>query len=259
MKYVFDSAIVLLIIFILAPIFVVVVVSFGAREVVEFPPTVWSLHWYSYALSQPIFVNSALHSALVAVLATLISTPIGIGAAMAIVRCDFPGKAFLQATLLAPLFVPAVVTSLALLLALSNIGLHAVLTRLVAAHVLIVLPYLIRTVLASLARLDLTVEDAASTLGASPIRVFLYVTLPLIRGGLIAGILFALIISFDNVSVSLFLTTARTNTLPIAILNYVEYNFDPSIAAISTMLIITTAFAAFGIERTAGLRSVTRA
>jgi putative spermidine/putrescine transport system permease protein len=256
MKYAFGTVIAFLIAFILAPILVVVLVSFGAREVPEFPPTIWSLRWYGYALLQPVFVDSALNSAWVALIATAISTPIALGAAMAIVRCDFPGKAILQAALLAPLFVPAIVTSLSLLLALSSIGFRVVSTRLVAAHVLIVLPYLVRTVLASLTRLDLTLEEAARTLGASSARTFLHITLPLIRPGLMAGILFALIISFDNVSVSLFLTTARTTTLPIAILNYVEYNFDPSIAAISTMLIAVTAFAAVAIERTVGLRSV---
>src|SRR6185503_17135491 len=127
---------------------------------------------------------------------------------------------------------------------------------LVLAHTLIVLPYLVRTVLASLVQLDITLEEAGRTLGASAFKTFLYVTLPLIRPGLMAGILFAFIISFDNVSISLFMTTSRTTTLPIAVLNYVEYNFDPSIAAISTMLILATAIAAVVIERTVGLRSI---
>ncbi len=256
MKYAFGLVIALLIGFILAPILVVVIVSFGAREIPEFPPTTWSLHWYGYALSQPVFVGSALNSAWVALTATLISAPIALGAAMAIVRCDFPGKNIIQTALLAPLFVPAIVTSLALLLTFSSIGFRGVSVRLVAAHTLIVLPYLVRTILASLTRLEITVEEAARTLGASPAQTFLRITLPLIRPGLMAGILFALIISFDNVSVSLFLTTARTTTLPIAILNYVEYNFDPSIAAISTLLIVATAAAAIVMERTVGLRSV---
>jgi putative spermidine/putrescine transport system permease protein len=258
MRFLYGATIGSLILFILTPIVVVVVVSFGAGQVMEFPPTKWSLHWYAYALSQPAFVNSAINSAFVAALATAIALPISLSAAIGIVRHDFPGKTILQAVLLAPLFVPAVVTSLALLLALSRIEIRVASTRLVAAHVLIVLPYLIRTIVASLTRLDVNLEDAARTLGASQFRVLLHITLPLIRAGLIAGVLFALIISFDNVSVSLFLTTPRTNTLPIAILNYVEYNFDPSIAAISTMLIAVTAAVALFMERTVGLRSVAK-
>lgn len=255
MKIAFNTAIALLIAFIVAPLLIVILVSFSGREIPEFPPSTWSLRWYGHALSEPVFVTSAINSAWLAVTATCISTPIALGAAMAIVRGQFPGKNLLQAALLSPLFVPAIVTSLAILLAFS-VGLRTVTLRLVAAHVLITLPYLVRTILASLTRLDMTVEEAARTLGASPIRTFWYVTLPLIRPGLTAGMLFAAIVSFDNVSVSLFLTTARTNTLPIATLNYVEYNFDPSIAAISTMLIAVTAAAALIVERTVGLRSV---
>ena len=96
----------------------------------------------------------------------------------------------------------------------------------------------------------------ARTLGASALRCFVLVTLPLVRPGVVAGMLFAFIVSFDNVSLSLFLTNARTNTLPIAILNYVEYNFDPSVAAISTMLVAFSLGAALLVERLVGLRRV---
>ena len=109
-------------------------------------------------------------------------------------------------------------------------------------------------IMASLARLDPVAEEAAMTLGASRLRAFLHVTLPLLLPGLVAGAVFAFIVSFDNVSVSLFLTTARTSTLPIAILGYVEFNFDPSIAAISTLLIVASLAAAILVERAVGLR-----
>jgi putative spermidine/putrescine transport system permease protein len=135
-------------------------------------------------------------------------------------------------------------------------GVRDVGARLVGAHVLITFPYMVRTILASLARLDPAVEEAARTLGASALRCFVLVTLPLVRPGVVAGMLFAFIVSFDNVSLSLFLTNARTNTLPIAILNYVEYNFDPSVAAISTMLVAFSLGAALLVERLVGLRRV---
>jgi putative spermidine/putrescine transport system permease protein len=122
--------------------------------------------------------------------------------------------------------------------------------------VLVTFPYLVRTIMASLARFDQSLEEAARTLGAHPLRGFMLVTLPLIRPGVIAGMLFALIVSFDNVSVSLFLTSARSNTLPLAILNYVEYNFDPSVAAISTMLVVVSLTAAVLMERAVCLRRV---
>ncbi|MFZ4532737.1 MAG: ABC transporter permease subunit, partial [Alsobacter sp.] len=137
-----------------------------------------------------------------------------------------------------------------------GIGIRDVGFRLVAAHVLVTMPYLVRTLIASLTRFDMVLEEAARTLGASPLTTFFVITLPLIRPGLIAGVLFALVVSFDNVSVSLFLTSARTNTLPLAILNYVEYNYDPSIAALSTMLIAVSLGAALLLERLVGLRRV---
>jgi putative spermidine/putrescine transport system permease protein len=246
----------LLVLFIVAPIIVVVIASFSAKEVPEFPPSAWSLRWYGFALSQQIFVRSAINSAWLATVATALATPVALGAALAIVRCRFPGRDALQSFLLAPLFVPAIVISLAILLAFAGLGIRDIGLRLVGAHVLITFPYLVRTIIASLARIDTMLEEAARTLGASPWRTFRHVTLPLVMPGVIAGMLFAFIVSFDNVSVSLFLTTARTNTLPLAILNYVEYNFDPSIAAISTMLITLSLAAAILLERMVGLRRV---
>jgi putative spermidine/putrescine transport system permease protein len=256
MTHLFHLIVVLLAAFILAPIAIVVIASVSAGEVPEFPPRGVSLRWYGHALAQPLFVNSALNSLWLALVATTLATPIALAAALAIVRGRFPGRDAIQSFLLAPLFVPAIVTSLAILLAFASFGVRDVGLRLVGAHVLITFPYLVRTIVASLARVDTVYEEAARTLGASPWHSFRLVTLPLVRPGVIAGTLFAFIVSFDNVSVSLFLTTARTNTLPLAILNYVEYNFDPSIAAISTILIVISLGAALLLERLVGLRRV---
>ena len=242
--------------FVLAPTVVVVGSSFSGGTLPQFPPRELSLRWYEHALSQSVFTDAAWNSLWLAGISTAIATPIALAAALAIVRCEFPGKNLLQAMLLAPLFVPAIVISLAILLALTRLGIRDVGFRLVAAHVLVTMPYLVRTLIASLTRFDMALEEAARTLGATPLTTFFVITLPLIRPGLIAGVLFALVVSFDNVSVSLFLTSARTNTLPLAILNYVEYNYDPSIAALSTMLIAVSLGAALLLERLVGLRRV---
>ena len=240
--------------FILAPVIVVVIASFGASEVTEFPPRALTLKWYGHALSQQIFVDAAWNSAWLALAATALATPIALAAALAIVRYRFPGKDLVQSFLLAPLVVPAIVTSLAILLSFSAIGVRDVPSRLIGAHVLVVMPYLVRTIIASLAQLDPMLEECARTLGATGLKAFWHVTLPLIRSGLIAGVLFAFILSFDNVSVSLFLTNVRTNTLPLAMLNYVEYNFDPSIAAIASMLVFFSLGSAVLLERLVGLK-----
>lgn len=256
MKHAFPALIFVLAAFILAPIVVVVLSSLTANEIPEFPPSSWSLRWYGYALSQSIFVDSAINSLVLAISATAIGMPLALLSALALVRCEFRGRDVIQTILLAPLFVPAVVVSLAILITMSRFGLREVTLRLVAAHVLITLPYLVRAMMASLTRLDPMLEEAARTLGASPLRSFWHVTLPLIRSGVLAGMLFALLVSFDNVSMSLFLTTARSNTLPLAVMNYVEYNFDPSIAAISTMLVLFSLATALVLERAVGVRSV---
>lgn len=242
--------------FILAPIVVVVAVSLTDSPIPEFPPRGLTLRWYAHALSEDVFTTSALNSLWLATLATAIATPLALAAAYGLVRGRFRGRDAIQTLLLAPLVVPSLVIGLAILLAFSGMGVRDVGARLVGAHVLITFPYMVRTILASLARLDPAVEEAARTLGASALRCFVLVTLPLVRPGVVAGMLFAFIVSFDNVSLSLFLTNARTNTLPIAILNYVEYNFDPSVAAISTMLVAFSLGAALLVERLFGLRRV---
>jgi putative spermidine/putrescine transport system permease protein len=242
--------------FILAPIVVVVAVSLTDSPIPEFPPRGLTLRWYAHALSEDVFTTSALNSLWLATLATAIATPLALAAAYGLERGRFRGRDAIQTLLLAPLVVPSLVIGLAILLAFSGMGVRDVGARLVGAHVLITFPYMVRTILASLARLDPAVEEAARTLGASALRCFVLVTLPLVRPGVVAGMLFAFIVSFDNVSLSLFLTNARTNTLPIAILNYVEYNFDPSVAAISTMLVAFSLGAALLVERLVGLRRV---
>jgi putative spermidine/putrescine transport system permease protein len=242
--------------FILAPIVVVVAVSLTDSPIPEFPPRGLTLRWYAHALSEDVFTTSALNSLWLATLATAIATPLALAAAYGLVRGRFRGRDAIQTLLLAPLVVPSLVIGLAILLAFSGMGVRDVGARLVGAHVLITFPYMVRTILASLARLDPAMEEAARTLGASALRCFVLVTLPLVRPGVVAGMLFAFIVSFDNVSLSLFLTNARTNTLPIAILNYVEYNFDPSVAAISTMLVAFSLGAALLVERLVGLRRV---
>ena len=242
--------------FILAPIVVVVAVSLTDSPIPEFPPRGLTLRWYAHALSEDVFTTSALNSLWLATLATAIATPLALAAAYGLVRGRFRGRDAIQTLLLAPLVVPSLVIGLAILLAFSGMGVRDAGARLVGAHVLITFPYMVRTILASLARLDPAVEEAARTLGASALRCFVLVTLPLVRPGVVAGMLFAFIVSFDNVSLSLFLTNARTNTLPIAILNYVEYNFDPSVAAISTMLVAFSLGAALLVERLVGLRRV---
>jgi putative spermidine/putrescine transport system permease protein len=240
--------------FIAAPVFVVVVTSFGRSAMLEFPPSAWSLQWYGRALGRAEFQSAAFNSLWIAIVTTLIATPIAVAAAVAIVRGRFPGRDAIQVFLMAPLVVPSIVTGLAILIFAAAIGVRVVEERLVAAHVLITFPYLVRTIVASLSRVDPLAEEAARTLGANAFRAFWHVTLPALFPGLVAGMTFAFIVSFDNVSISLFLASARTTTLPLSILSYVETNLDPSVAAVSTLLVALSLITALVLERLVGLR-----
>ena len=240
--------------FLLAPLVCVVLVSFNAEPVQTFPPQGWSLRWYAHVLDVDSFRSGALSSLVLAAGAALLATPLGLAAALGLHRSDWRGKAALESVLLAPLIVPGIVIGISLLIALAAIDVREAPLRLLVAHTVAILPYSVRTVLASLARLDPALEEAAETLGASGVAAFRHVTFPLIRPGVLAGLLFGLILSFDDVSVSLFLVDARTTTLPIAIMSYLEYSFDPSVAAISTMLVVATLVAALVLERLLGLQ-----
>lgn len=240
--------------FLAAPLIVAIGSSLTPSSVPEFPPSGLSFKWYQHVLEQAVFVQAAWHSLQLAALSTLINLPIALCAALALVRGRIPGHATIQTVLMSPLIVPAVVTGIAVLLAFAQAGWRDPFSRLLLAHLVITLPYLVRTIIASLSRLDIHCEEAAATLGASPLSVLVFVTMPQLTPGIIAGALFAFIISFDNVSVSLFLASAKFNTLPIAVLAYVEHNLDPSIAALSTLLILITVALTLVIERIAGLR-----
>lgn len=250
----FKCAVAAIIIFLLAPLVFVIIVSFTAGTVPSFPPDGLSLRWYGQALSSELFQRGVMTSLWLALVTTAIATPIGTIAAVGIARGNFAGREALQTFLLAPLVVPSIVIGIAILVASVGLGIRDAALRLIVGHVVIVLPYSIRTVLASLNRGDVALEEAARTLGANEARVFYHVTLPLCRPGIIAGMILAFIISFDDVAVSLFLVDAKNTTLPIAILAYLEYNFDPSISAISALLIFVTLAGAILIEKVFGIR-----
>lgn len=250
----FRALVWLLYAFLLAPLVCVVIVSFNSEAVQSFPPTGWSLRWYAAALQNAGFMGSAATSALLAAAATVIATPIAVLAAIALWSSSWRAKPALEAFFVAPMIVPGLVTGISLLVALAAADLRDAPTRLLFGHILIVMPYVIRTTLASLAQINPSLKEAAETLGASPWRVFAEVILPLIRPGVVAGMLFGFILSFDDVNVSLFLVDARTTTLPISIMSYLQYSFDPSVAAISSLLIAITFTLAVALERWFGLK-----
>ena len=241
-------------VFLLAPLLLVIIASLGTEAVQTFPPRGLTLHWYAHALSQPSFVAGLRFSLVLAGLATAIATPLGVAAAFGIQRGRFPGRNALQALLLAPLLVPGIVIGIALLVGFTALDLGSAPERLLFGHALIILPYSTRTTLAALTRLDPSLEEASLLFGASRIRTLWHVVLPSIALGIVAGAVFGFILSFDEAAVSLFLIDVDTVTLPVAIMSYLEYSVDPSVAALSSLMIIVTLGLTVVMERLFGLK-----
>ena len=155
--------------------------------------------------------------------------------------------------LTSPLILPGIVVALALLQLYAQLGVTPSEASLVAGHVVVALPYAVRTMHAAFATYDTTLDDAAATLGARPLRTFFRVTLPVIKPSLVAGGVFTFAISFSNIMVSVFLIGPGTTTLPVRMYNYIEFSNDPTIAAISTVVVLATFLAVWILHRTVGL------
>ncbi len=246
-------------VFILAPILIVIAVSFSADNFIVFPPTGWSTRWYGALLTNASLLAAFRVSAALAALVTLLALACGIPAAFLIARHEFRGRKALFAFFTAPLLLPTLVLALALLLAFHPWGLVATLPGLVLAHLTVTLPFVIRILTTAFANLTPDVEDAAATLGAPPWQVFRRVTLPLVTPGLIAATALAFLLSFDETVISLFISGPRLETLPVAVYHYVERRTDPAIAALSTLMITGSIAIVMLVERMVGvLRAVGR-
>jgi putative spermidine/putrescine transport system permease protein len=240
------------VVFLQVPVIVVMLAAFSTTSYLTIPPQGWTLAWFGKVLSDPTYLSAIRMSLFLACGSTLVSLVLGVAAAYALFRKAVPGAAAITSFLMAPLVLPAVVIGVALLQYYSFTGLRGSLFGLLMAHVVITVPYVVRSALASLAGLDLAVEEAARVLGATGFEAFRLVTLPLITPGLVAGALFAFITSLDNVPVTIFLISASQTTLPVLIFSSVEMGIDPSVAAVSTLLIVATGLVLLLAERRFG-------
>lgn len=244
----------LVVVFILAPLAVVMALSVTESAFASFPPTGFTLRWYWAVLTDRSFQEAALLSIGLALATTLSSLLLGTPAAFVLVRARFRGRDFCQMLLLSPLVFPTLIIGLALLQFFSLTGMQIALVGLFIAHTLVTLPYVVRTVAASLQLVDQSLEEAARTLGASRMRSFLRVIVPQIMPGIVAGALFAFMVSLDNYPASMWLADARTVPLPVLMYQAVGRVFDPSVAVMSSMKIIIGIGAVLILERIVGLR-----
>lgn len=231
------GVVLLILAFILAPLVVPLAMSISDTPYIKFPPEGFTLRWYGKVLAdseaQAAFFFSLGLGAVVTVLALAIGTP----CAMALVRHRFYGRGLVFALVLSPLIVPLLVTGVALLTFFSVMGSRATFLHLVIGHTVICIPYVVRTVSASLLVADRRLEDAAMVLGATPWVAFRRVTWFQLRPGIFAGAIFSFIVSFDDYPVSMWLSDAANFPMPLYLYVAIERFFDPSIAALSSLMI----------------------
>ncbi|NLU24646.1 MAG: ABC transporter permease [Clostridiales bacterium] len=245
---------VLVMIFLLAPLVVIVIASFTPTAVVTFPPKGFSLAWYANIFhSSTHFMEGLGNSLKIGLLATALDVLLGVTAALSICRYDFKGKNALLNYFTSPMYVPSVAFAFVLLQIYSQIGGVPGMLRLFIGHFVIILPYIVRNTVSVLHVFNWTLEDAATSLGANPVQVFFKIPIPLAKPGVLAGALLAFLYSFDEVALSSLLSTPRFITLPIRIMNYMELTFDPTLAAISTLLILGSLILIVLMEKFIGL------
>jgi putative spermidine/putrescine transport system permease protein len=224
--------------YLLAPILVIVASAFGTTSYIAFPPQGLTLRWFAAALADERYFHAFLTSTMIACGAMAGALAIGLPAAYALARFDFPGRRILEALILMPIVMPALVLSIALTVLFSHIGFTAGSLRLIVAHLVLCVPYVVRVAVPIMKRLDIAIEEAARNLGASPIATFLLVTLPAIRPGAIAAATLAFIVSFDEIDLAIFLADPRAPTLPVTIYSAIQLGIDPTIGAVSAMLVL---------------------
>ncbi len=228
---------VLFVIFMLAPLFFVVLNSFNQAKFSIFPPPGFSLQWYVKLFHIPDFALALKNSLLIALLATLVGLFLGGGASLALVRGRWRREGLMQSIALVPMLLPKIIMGIAIFIAAIRIGLYPSLISLVVAHTVLVLPYVISIVTSNLRQVVRAQEEAAVDLGANPLQTFWLATMPQIRRGVLLAAVIAFVVSFDEFDVSLFLTRGDNMTLPIRMYLYMQELEDPSLAALSTLLI----------------------
>lgn len=247
----------LVLVFLFTPILIVLAVSFTESAVFSFPPQGFSFKWYYAIRNADGLLASAWLSAQVAAISTALSLVLGTLCAIAVVRRMVPGGDAIATFMASPLMIPGLVLGIAFLQAARHVGLRDAYVTLLIAHVVLTMPFIMRTVLASLSLFDFSMVDAARTLGCSYPRALWRVLIPNILPGVVSGALFAFIASFDNYPISIFLVDVRTKTLPIQLLNQLEMSPDPTVAATSALLIMATIAALIVCDRLVGLKRMT--
>ncbi len=231
---------VLMLAFLLFPLLIVVPLSFGNDSLMRFPPTGWSLRWYETYFNDPIWMRATGLSFQVALMASALATFVGTLSVVALERRSVPGKSAVQALIIAPMIVPHIFLAVGVFVLAVKFGGAGSALVLACAHATIALPFVVLMVGAAMKQLDPTLERAARVLGAGPLRAFMAATLPGLAPSIVAAAVFAFFVSFDELIIAEFLMGGR-ETLPMRIWADLKLELNPTISAVSTLLILVTA------------------
>ena len=244
---------VLVFIFLIGPLVIVVGSALSDTTYLTFPPQGLSLRWFENIFAIDAFRRTILTSLQVAVISTFVALLIGIPASYAMSRYRIQLPGWLSTLFVLPVLVPELVLGFSLLKNLAFQFNAPIYLSLIIGHTILILPYVIRVISASLASFDFSIEEAAISLGSPPLKTFFTVLLPNVRSGVIAAFILAFITSINDVSISIFLTGPGISTLPIQLLAHMEQFFDPTVASVSVMLMVLTVAVMAIVERTLGL------
>jgi putative spermidine/putrescine transport system permease protein len=248
----------IMLVLMLAPIVLIVWMSFTPGVTFRLPLDNFSLRWYREAFHYPGFLDAFLLSVRLAVISGALAVTLSFIAAYALTRSRFMGKAALEALFMSPLIVPAVVFGIAMLQFSNRLGFYNSFSSLVIAHIAIVTPYAIHTIHGSLRTVPIEMEWAAMNLGARRSTVLMKIMVPLCARGLLAAFLLCFLMSFSEVTVTIFMTGPAYQTLPVRIYNYLADQVDPTVAAISTLLIILSLVLALALARLGNFKEISK-
>jgi ABC-type spermidine/putrescine transport system permease subunit II len=222
------------------PILIVIILSFNEGRFMSFPPKGLSLQWYDAYFNSARWKLATFNSFRLAIVTVLVGTPIGVLASFALVRGRFPGRQLLMTLVSAPLLLPGIIIAIAMYFFFARIGLIGSFWSMVLAHVTVTVPIIIISVNASLSTLDPNLDLAAAGLGAGRWQVFWHVQRPLIQPGILTGAVFAFLMSFDELPIALFISGTLGETLPARMWSSLTDEMDPTIAVVSTLLIVVS-------------------
>lgn len=249
---------VLVFVFLILPLVIITVTAFGEGSAITFPIQSFSLKWFFNVFALKSFRNSFLTSLEIALLATVAALLVGIPAAYALARSGIKGKELLKSIFLSPTIVPGIVIGFVLYQFLVLTLRIPVFAGLLAGHFMVTLPYVIRVVGSSLDQFDFSVEEAAWSLGCTKKGAFFQVVLPNITSGISAAFMLAFINSFNNIPVSMFLSGPGVSTFPATLMNYIEYNYDPTVSAVSVILMTITVLIMILVDKTLGIAALAK-